>query len=123
MTLIRSVLLVLLVLLTILIAVPASCSVSLSTQEEIAHLLSQIAQSECQFIRNSKTYSAEQAVEHISNKYNYLKNRIETTEEFIKYAASRSSITGSDYHIRCGHVTITSREWLENQLRMYRKTD
>ena len=111
----------LLALLAILIAVPVSSSVPSTTQGEIAHLLSQIAQSDCQFIRNSKTYSPEQAVEHINNKYNYLKNRIKTTEQFIKYAASRSSITGSDYHIRCGEVTITSREWLEEQLRMYRQ--
>ncbi|MGA7277313.1 MAG: DUF5329 domain-containing protein [Desulfocapsaceae bacterium] len=111
----------LLAVLAILIAVPVSSGVPSTTQEEIAHLLSQIAQSDCQFIRNSKTYSPEQAVEHINNKYNYLKNRIKTTEQFIKYAASRSSITGSDYHIRCGEVTITSREWLEEQLRMYRQ--
>ena len=112
---------VLLIVLAILIAAPVSSSVPSSTQEEISYLLSQIAQSDCQFIRNSKIHSPEQALEHINRKYNHLKNRIETAEQFITYAASRSSITGSDYLIRCGAVTTTSRQWLEEQLRVYRQ--
>jgi hypothetical protein len=112
----------LLALLAILIAVPVFSGAPSTMQEEISRLLSQIAQSDCQFIRNSKTYSSEQAVEHINNKYNYLKNRIKTTEQFITYAASRSSITGADYLIRCGEVTTTSRQWLEEQLRAYRQS-
>jgi hypothetical protein len=112
----------LLIVLSLLMAGPVFSSGPSSTQEEISYLLNQIAQSDCQFIRNSKTYSPEQAVEHIINKYKYLKNRIETTEQFIKYAASRSSITGADYLIRCGAVTTTSRQWLEEQLDAYRQT-
>jgi hypothetical protein len=106
---------------SLVVAQPVFSTAPVSTQEEISHLLDQIAQSNCQFIRNAKTYSAEQALEHINKKYNHLKKRIRTTEQFITYAASRSSITGSEYLIRCGDVTTTSKQWLEEQLRVYRQ--
>ena len=91
-------------------------------QEEVAHLLDYIAQSNCSFIRNDKVYDAVQARDHINKKYEYVKKRISSAEQFIAYAASKSSITGKKYQVTCGETTMLSNAWLEEELRTYRKT-
>jgi len=91
-------------------------------QEEVAHLLDYIARSDCSFIRNDKVYDAAQARDHINRKYEHLKKRISSTEQFITYAASRSSITGEKYRVTCGETTLLSNEWLEEELRSYRES-
>jgi hypothetical protein len=92
-----------------------------ATQQEIEHLLGFIEQSGCHFIRNGKTYSAAQARQHIGKKYTYLKKRIKTTEQFIAYAASKSSITGEPYSVSCAGEAMSSKAWLEAELRKYRQ--
>ena len=89
-------------------------------QQEVAHLLTFIEDSNCSFIRNGKVYDAEQAREHISKKYEYVKKRISSTEQFITYAASKSSITGNVYQVTCGEMTVPSSEWLAEELLSYR---
>ena len=89
-------------------------------QEEVAHLLDYIAESNCSFIRNDKVYDADQARDHINKKYEYVKNRISSAEQFIAYAATKSSMTGKKYQVTCGGTTILSNEWLEEELRNYR---
>lgn len=91
-------------------------------QGEVAHLLDFIAQSNCSFIRNDKVYDADQARDHINKKYEYVKNRISSAEQFITYAASKSSITGKKYQVTCGETTMLSSVWLEEELRTYRET-
>lgn len=92
-----------------------------ATEQEIGHLLGFIEQSGCSFIRNGKTYSAAQAREHITKKYTYLKTRIKTAEQFIAYAASKSSVTGERYSVSCGGETLSSKSWLEAELKQYRQ--
>ena len=89
-------------------------------QDEVAHLLDFIAESDCSFIRNEKFYDADQARDHINKKYEYVKNRISSTEQFIAYAATKSSMTGKKYQVTCGGTTMLSSEWLEEELRNYR---
>ena len=89
-------------------------------QEEVVHLLDYIAQSDCRFIRNDKVYDAEEARDHINKKYEFVKQRISSTEQFITYAASKSSMTGKKYQVICGETTMLSKEWLEEELRAYR---
>lgn len=90
-------------------------------QVEVAHLLDYIARSNCSFIRNEKIYDAVQARDHISIKYEHVKNRISSAEQFITYAASRSSMTGKKYKVTCGKTTMLSNQWLEEELRNYRE--
>ncbi len=90
--------------------------------KEVAHLLDYIAQSNCSFIRNDKVYDADQARDHINKKYEYVKNRISSAEQFIAYAATKSSMTGKKYQVTCGVTTMLSNEWLEEELRNYRGT-
>jgi hypothetical protein len=89
-------------------------------QEEVSHLLDYIVQSSCTFIRNDKVYDGAQAGDHINRKYEQVKNRISSTEQFISYAASRSSMTGKPYQVTCGETTMPSSVWLDEELRNYR---
>ena len=89
-------------------------------QEEVIHLLDYIAQSSCTFIRNDKVYDGAQAHDHINRKYEHVKPRISSAEQFISYAASRSSMTGKSYQVTCGETTMPSSQWLDEELRNYR---
>ncbi len=91
------------------------------TVKEIDHLLVYISDSPCQFIRNGKAYDAAEARSHIQKKYDYLRSRIKTTEDFIRYAASQSSMSGKPYRIRCGDETMLCADWLREELERYRQ--
>lgn len=87
---------------------------------EVAHLLGFIEKSDCIFTRNGKNYDSIQARAHIEKKFAYLKKKIDSTEQFIRYSATKSSITGKEYEVSCAGVSLTSREWLEGELKRYR---
>ncbi len=91
------------------------------TAKEIEHLLAYIGGSTCQFIRNGKSYDAAEARAHIQKKYDYIRSRVETTEDFIRYAASQSSMSGKPYRIRCGDKTRPCADWLREELKHYRQ--
>jgi hypothetical protein len=91
------------------------------TAKEIDHLLVYIGGSTCQFIRNDKTYDAAAARSHIQKKYDYIRSRIKTAEDFIRYAASQSSMSGKPYRIRCGGETMLCADWLHAELERYRQ--
>ena len=89
---------------------------------EVEHLLGFIEQSNCLFVRNGKTYPADQARQHIGKKYTYLKKRLRSAEQFILHAASKSSITGTPYTVICDGETLPSRQWLEVELERFRRS-
>jgi hypothetical protein len=88
--------------------------------DEINHLLEFIAQSDCTYIRNGKEYSSLEARDHIAGKYESVKWRIKTSETFIHKIASRSSLSGKQYLIRCDEEEQTTEQWLSSELRNYR---
>jgi len=92
-----------------------------STGDEIEHLLNFVAASGCTFERNGNDYDSVEAREHIQRKYNHIKDKIKTTEDFIRYAASESSMSGKKYHATCNGQTITSGDWLTKELDRYRQ--
>ena len=98
----------------------AAANMTDASKQEITHLLDYIGNSECSFIRNGTTYSGARAREHILRKYSYIKTRISTTEQFIRYAASQSSITKAKYLVCCDDVTTSTESWLEQELKAYR---
>ena len=91
-----------------------------SMQEEISHLLNYIESSDCIFIRNGSRHDPKEAVEHIEKKYNYLKKRIKSTEDFIKGAATGSSLSGKPYMIICNDKEMKTADWLTVELKIYR---
>ncbi|MBL0715276.1 MAG: DUF5329 domain-containing protein [Desulfosarcina sp.] len=93
------------------------------TGREIQHLIAYIAGSDCRFIRNGKAYGGDEARKHIQKKYEYARRRIKTTEDFIRYAATQSSMSGEPYRIRCGDQTVLCADWLWAELERFRQKD
>ena len=89
-------------------------------QGEIQHLLQFIESSGCEFERNGTVYDSKEARSHIERKYDYIDSRVGNTEEFIKYAATRSSMSGRKYQVACNGKEQASAEWLHNELARYR---
>jgi len=87
---------------------------------EIEHLLQYIDASDCSFIRNGKSYDSIDAGAHIRKKYAHIKKRIKTTEDFIKYAATKSSLSGRPYQIICNGEKMVTAEWLDRELNRFR---
>ena len=93
-----------------------------SQKPEVQHLLEFIETSDCIFERNGKKYDAADAADHIKKKYRYFRNKISTTEEFIEYSGTKSTMSGKPYLIYCGDKDpITSQTWLLEELSVYRQ--
>ena len=88
--------------------------------DDIQYLLSFIDQSECVFIRNGTEYDARDARKHIERKYRHLESRLNSADDFIEHAASKSSFSGKAYQLRCGDQQLTTRQWLLTALQDYR---
>jgi hypothetical protein len=113
------------VMLGLLLAVNAQAAPPPSAQVEINYLLSAVAQSDCEFYRNGTWYDAKAAAAHLRDKYEFLvtRNSIQNSGDFIEKAATKSSISGLAYAIRCqGVPTVSSHEWLVQVLAKYRQS-
>ena len=99
----------------------AGASTEGAARDEIDHLLNFVATSSCTFVRNGTEYPSEKAREHLAGKYQVAGGRISTAEEFIKYVATGSSMSGEAYHVKCGNTDALSGVWLTDELARYRK--
>lgn len=94
---------------------------SLANPLEIKQLLNFIEQSNCIYQRNGDDYTGKEALEHIKKKYNYFIDDIKTTEDFIRLSATKSTISGKPYMVKCeGQAIITSEQWLLEALKQLR---
>jgi hypothetical protein len=92
---------------------------------EIDALLATLQASGCRFSRNGSWYSASEAKDHLLRKLRYIerKGTIGSAEQFITLAASKSSVSGKAYRVKCGNeLPVESREWLSRQLTIIRGT-
>jgi hypothetical protein len=105
-------------IIVLTVAFPAHGEESVSL--EIDHLLQYIESSNCIFIRNNSESSSAEARVHIQKKYDYYKGRIKNAEDFIKYAATKSKISGKPYKVRCNGQEILNADWLHSELKKYR---
>ncbi|MCE2744896.1 MAG: DUF5329 domain-containing protein [Burkholderiales bacterium] len=90
---------------------------------EIEALLNQLQVSGCQFNRNGSWYSGSEAKQHLLRKLEYIEGRgtIQSTEQFIELAASKSSFSGRAYLVKCaGQAPVASQVWLIQQLAVVR---
>jgi hypothetical protein len=63
--------------------------------------------------------------EHVERKHNYFmeKGQIKSAEDFIKYSATKSEISGKPYEVRCaGESPAPLGDWLRHALERYRGT-
>ena len=93
-----------------------------SAQREIDHLLAFVAGSSCTFARNGTDYTPQKAAEHLAGKLRFAASRIATAEDFIRDLASRSSVSGEGYRVKCGKADMPASEWLTEELRRYRES-
>lgn len=113
-------------MLGLLLALVARADAPANVQKEVDFLLGDIAQSECEFYRNGSWHDSKTAQAHLRDKYKYLvaRNQIDTTEDFIDKAGTKSSLSGQAYGVRCnGGPAVTSRQWLRDELARFRTFD
>ena len=93
-----------------------------SQKPEVDHLIQFVATTECMFERNGKKYDGERASKHIKRKYKHFRDEITTTEEFIEYSATKSTVSGKSYLVYCAQDDpIESSAWLLEDLAQYRE--
>ena len=96
---------------------------SAKTTQEVGQLFVALRQSDCEFSRNGSWYNAQKASDHLQRKYEYLvkKRLVTTTESFIELAATKSSLSGKPYQVRCGKTPpVSSNSWFKSQLHAVR---
>lgn len=90
---------------------------------EIEYLLDYMGRSGCEFYRNGVWYDSGTAKAHLRYKYDVLTQhgQIGTAEDFIDKAATKSSLSGRAYKVRCdAGLELSSSQWLRNALANYR---
>ena len=98
---------------------------SAASRVEIKSLLSKLKASGCMFNRNGTWYSSEEAQAHLTRKLDYLvdKEAVASAEQFIERAATKSSMSGQRYLVKCeGKPPVQSSKWLYDALQEMRAT-
>jgi hypothetical protein len=88
-------------------------------EAEIEALLTKLQASGCQFNHNGTWHTGSEAKDHLARKLEHLEGKasVNTTEQFIDLAASRSSSSGQVYLVQCGGgAPVESKQWLGSQL-------
>jgi len=106
---------------SLLASSPGRGAPSAKVDQTIQYLISYVSSSEMTFIRNAREYSAGEAAEHMSKKYQHFKGDIETPDDFIVRCATKSLLTGKPYLVvnKRGVESRTSN-WLKTELTVYR---
>ena len=114
-------LIITLIICSLAISKLTMADVSPGQVKEVNHLLAFVKNSGCIINRNGSEHPAEKAVSHIEMKYDYFRDEITSTEEFIEYSASKSTLSGKYYTVTCpGKETIKTQDWLLAELKKYR---
>ena len=92
-----------------------------NNNDEINHLLNFVEETDCIYIRNGNEHKGPEARTHIQKKYDYYRDDIESAEDFIKYSATKSVLSGSRYKVDCPEEKQQlSNDWLLSELKRYR---
>ena len=99
-----------------------SADVATEQEAEVDHLLNYVKTSPCQFQRNGEIHDGIAAESHIRNKYDFFRSKIETTEQFIEWSATKSTISGRYYTVKCADADWKeTRDWLLKELESFRR--
>lgn len=110
-------------LLALACTTAATAQVSATTRQEIDALLLAVGTSGCEFMRSGTAHNAAKAQLHLREKFEYLdmRNQLNSAEDFIVKAGTRSSMTGEAYAIRCANTPQqSSADWLNTRLKLLR---
>jgi ATP-dependent DNA helicase Rep len=90
---------------------------------EVQHLIAYLANSDCRMLRNGKSYSGWDGAKHVQRKYDYFRDEIHSTEDFIRLSATKSERSGRAYRVQCpGEPPVLSADWLLRELGSFRNT-
>jgi hypothetical protein len=95
-----------------------------NARSEVVTLLHRLEASGCQFNRNGTWYTAAEAKTHLLRKLDYVEKNatLATAEAFIEAAATRSSMSGLAYQVRCDKAQAQpSAAWLLHELQLQRQ--
>jgi Family of unknown function (DUF5329) len=102
----------------------AAAATPTTAQAEVEYLLGAVANSRCDFNRNGEWYDSQKASAHLRAKYNALValGHFVTAMDFIEGVATKSSLSGRAYFIRCaGAAPVPTDQWLRQALAQYRR--
>ena len=86
----------------------------------IEYLLDSVAASDLQFMRNGKAHTGAEAAEHMHRKYKHFDDRIQSADDFIDLAATKSMLSGKKYTVRTADGEMATADWLRAVLADYR---
>ena len=111
----------LLVYILILVTHTVTADVPPGQKSEVMHLLDFVKNSACIINRNGSNHPADEGVSHIEMKYDYFRDDIKSTEDFIEYSATKSTRSGDYYMVKYpGKGAIKTQDWLLEELKQYR---
>ncbi|MDN6860588.1 DUF5329 domain-containing protein [Pseudomonas sp. CAN2814] len=107
----------------VLFGASAQAAIDAKSQQEITQLLDFVEHSGCQFIRNGSQYPAPEARAHLQKKLDYLekKDMVSSAEDFIERAATKSSMSGQRYQVKCPAGKQDASAWLGDELKRLRQ--
>jgi hypothetical protein len=111
--------------ITALLAAHAAAQSTRPATDEIQTLLAAMEQSGCEFYRNGSWHNATDARAHLARKLAEVERRHppRSADEFIDVVATRSSISGEPYRVRCpGVAPIASATWFRQTLERSRQS-
>ena len=112
----------LLIIALVFASAAVNAAASADYQLEIDHLLEFVDNAPCQINRNGKIYEANKAGAHIQKKYRYFEDKIDTSERFIELSATKSTMSGKYYTVKCGDTEwIKTQDWLLEELQNFRE--
>jgi hypothetical protein len=89
---------------------------------EVEYLLEFVRNSDCIMERNGSRHKGDEAVSHIQRKYDYFLDDIKSTEDFIEYSATKSTMSGKYYLVICnGQAPVRAKDWLLGALQEFRE--
>jgi hypothetical protein len=91
-----------------------------SIEREVRLLIDAIGTSHCDFNRNGRQHTAEEAAAHLELKYARAGEHIDSADEFITQLASSSSFTGRLYLMSCEGGTLPAEDWMIDALEQIR---
>lgn len=102
---------------------PALSQAGVLDDPAIQWTLQIVETSPCLFIRNGATHNGREAAAHMRKKARHFAKKIHSVDDFIRYAASKSLLTGQAYRVRCpNQPERTSAEWLLEKQKPPHKT-
>lgn len=115
----KNVFVALMVLLSLVAA--RVCAQDFSEAAKIQYLIASVEALEgAKFIRNGSAHDARAASDHLRLKLKAAGNKVRTAEDFIKFCASRSSITGEPYLVQFADgATVKSEVFFRNKLKAF----